>query len=150
MAVDKDVIKRTIKESEFISIWKNEMNSTMRQIHPEWDKKEINKVLDEMLKEQLQIPQAIMDNNFTGESRETNVISIFDWVLKRKPIVAGNGTFYKNQHEAINPIANMLDGFLKKRKAIKRKMFEVEDKTSDLYKDLDRGQQNEKIAYSLR
>ena len=68
-----------------------------------------------------------------------------DWAINRKPLVAGNATFYKNQYEAINPIAAMLDGFLKKRKALKKEMFKVEDKTSDRYKDLDRGQGNEKI-----
>ena len=137
--------KKIIKDSSFMSLWKDEMINTMKTINPKWDKKDINKVLNKMLEEQTQNPQVIMDNNVTGENRETTLLSIFDWAIKRKPIIAGNGTFYKNQHEALNPIAKMLDGFLNNRKAVKKKMFQVEDKTSDKYKDLDREQLNWKI-----
>lgn len=137
--------QKLIEKSEFIKEWKKEMTATMKRIHPVWDEDDIENILNEMLLNDIQVPEATMDNNYTGESRDTNIISIFDWALTRKPLVAGNGTFYKNQIEAINPVAQMLDGFLKERKSIKKEMFKVEDKTSDLYKDLDRAQQNQKI-----
>ena len=114
-------------------------------INPKWDEKDINKILNTMLMEQMQNPQVTMDNNVTGENRDSTLLSVLDWTIKRKPIISGNGTFYKNQHEALNPIAKMLDGFLNNRKAVKKKMFQVEDKTSDKYKDLDREQLNWKI-----
>ena len=114
-------------------------------INPKWDEKDINKILNTMLMEQMQNPQVTMDNNVTGENRDSTLLSVLDWAIKRKPIISGNGTFYKNQHEALNPIAKMLDGFLNNRKAVKKKMFQVEDKTSDKYKDLDREQLNWKI-----
>ena len=137
--------KKTIKDSDFISIWKDEMIKTMMTINPKWDEKDINKILNTMLMEQMQNPQVTMDNNVTGENRDSTLLSVLDWAIKRKPIISGNGTFYKNQHEALNPIAKMLDGFLNNRKAVKKKMFQVEDKTSDKYKDLDREQLNWKI-----
>ena len=87
----------------------------------------------------------MLDNNYTGEVRESNLLSVLDWALYRKPIIAGNATFYKNQDEAINPIAKMLENFLAERKALKKKMFAVGDPNSDLYKDLDRAQGNQKI-----
>lgn len=133
-----DITTNIIDNSDFIKLWKKEMISTLKQIHPDWKKKEIDDVLDEMLIEQMRVPKVTMDNNYTGEQRDTTMLSVFDWALRRKPLVAGNGTFYKNQHEAMNPIAKMLNGFLKKRKELKREMFKVKDKTSDLYKDLDR------------
>ena len=139
------VDKKTIKDSDFISIWKDEMIKTMMTINPKWDEKDINKILNTMLMEQMQNPQVTMDNNVTGENRDSTLLSVLDWTIKRKPIISGNGTFYKNQHEALNPIAKMLDGFLNNRKAVKKKMFQVEDKTSDKYKDLDREQLNWKI-----
>ena len=139
------VDKKTIKDSDFISIWKDEMIKTMMTINPKWDEKDINKILNTMLMEQMQNPQVTMDNNVTGENRDSTLLSVLDWAIKRKPIISGNGTFYKNQHEALNPIAKMLDGFLNNRKAVKKKMFQVEDKTSDKYKDLDREQLNWKI-----
>lgn len=137
--------KKIIKDSSFISLWKEEMSNIMKTINSNWNDKDINKVLNKMLENQMQNPQVVMDNNVTGENRESTLLSVFDWVMERKPIIAGNGTFYKNQHEALNPIAKMLDSFLSNRKSVKKQMFQVEDKTSDKYKDLDREQLNWKI-----
>ena len=132
-------------DNEYIKKYKENMTNMMMNINPNWDKEFINRTLDKMINDQLQNPKVNLDNNFTGENRDTTLLSVLDWTFKRKPIIAGNGTFYKNQHEAINPIAKMLEGFLSQRKAYKKKMFAVEDNTSQKYKDLDRRQQNEKI-----
>lgn len=143
------VNKKIIEDSDFISLWKEDMIKTMEKINPKWDKKDIEKVIDDKLIDTMMIPEVDMDNNYTGEHRKTTLLSVFDWAIRRKPIIAGNGTFYKNQHEAINPIARMLDNFLIKRKAIKKEMFALEDKTSDLYADKDRNQGNvKKLANS--
>ncbi len=140
--VDLDV---AIETSGFIDLWKKQMEESLLHINPDLDKDIIDEVLNEEIKEKMQLPEVVLDNNFTGETRDTNLLSVLDWVIDRKPLIAGNGTFYKNQHEAINPIAAMLDGFLKERKALKKKMFAIDDPESDVYKDLDRGQQNQKI-----
>ena len=140
--VDLDV---AIETSGFIDLWKKQMEESLLRINPDLDKDIIDEVLNEEIKEKIQLPEVVLDNNFTGETRDTNLLSVLDWVIDRKPLIAGNGTFYKNQHEAINPIAAMLDGFLKERKALKKKMFAIDDPESDVYKDLDRGQQNQKI-----
>ena len=93
----------------------------------------------------VQNPIVELDNNFTHEHSDATLISVFDWIYERKPLIAGNATFYKNQHEAINPVANMLNGMLTKRKAFKKQMFSIEDASSQAYKDLDLKQANEKI-----
>ena len=134
----------SLKRSNFIKLWKDEMTLNMTRMNPEWDRDDIEKVLDKMLLEQMMIPEVELDNNYTGEHKEASSLSVLDWVLKRKPIVAGNATFYKNQLEAINPIADMVNGFLIERKAVKKKMFQIEDDQSDEYKDLDRLQGNVK------
>jgi hypothetical protein len=134
--IDKDY---AVEHSLFLSEWKAQMTETLLRMHPDWDEGLIEETLNEEIRNKIMVPMVELDNNFTGERRQSNLLSVFDWSLKRKPIVAGNGTFYKNQHEAVNPIADMLDGFLSERKAIKRRMFDVDDPNSDLYKDLDRG-----------
>lgn len=134
----------SLERSNFIKLWKDEMTLNMIRMNPEWDRDDIEKVLDKMLLEQMMIPEVELDNNYTGEHKEASSLSVLDWVLKRKPIVAGNATFYKNQLEAINPIADMVNGFLIERKAVKKKMFQIEDDQSDEYKDLDRLQGNVK------
>lgn len=137
--------KEISHSSLFIQQWKQQVKDTLEKIHPEWDDDSIERILNQLIEENIQLPKVTLDNNYTGESRESNLLSVLDWCIKRKPLIAGNASFYKNQHEAINPIAKMLDGFLSERKAIKKRMFSVEDTESDLYKDLDRAQGNQKI-----
>lgn len=138
-------IHEILNDSEFITAWKNAMIDTMLVMHPDWDTDKMVDDLNKMIIESLQLPSVTMDNNYTGERRDTNLLSVFDWAIRRRPIIAGNATFYKNQNEAINPIAKMLDGFLIKRKDIKKRMFAIKDTESDRYQDLDRGQVNQKI-----
>lgn len=138
--------KKVIEDnSPLISEWKKEMIHTLKKMQPEWDSDKLDKELNKLLLQRANIPLVNLDNNFTGENKDSNLLSVLDWMMERKPIIAGNGTFYKNHREAINPIATMLDGFLKSRKATKNEMFKVEDKTSDRYFDLDRKQLNYKI-----
>lgn len=132
-------------DSRFITLYKEEMLSHMKQINPDWDESKMESILDKMIKKRFVNPKVTLDNNYTGESRDTTLLSVFDWVLDRKPIIAGNGTFYKNQYEAMNPIAEMLDSFLITRKKLKKEMFKIEDTESNEYKDLDRLQANQKI-----
>ena len=126
-----------ILDSKFINEYKSEMISNMKQMNPQWDEDNIEKEIDKMIKENFQNPNVSLVNNYTGEQRDTTLLSVFDWVLERKPIIAGNGTFYKNQYEAENPIASMLDYFLTTRKKIKKEMFSIEDSGSREYKDKD-------------
>lgn len=118
---------------------------SMEKINPKWDPDDVEKILDKMIQKRLQNPVIEMDNNYTGEHKEASLISVFDWVLQKEPIISGNGTFYKNQHQAHNPIAQMLDNMLTTRKQLKKEMFKIEDTNSYEYTDLDLAQMNEKI-----
>ena len=142
--------ERILNKSLFIEKWMQDMKNAIFHIDPSYKEKEdeVEQLLRKMLKNNMSLPKVILDNNYTGERRESNLLSVLDWTLERKPLVAGNATFYKPQTEAINPIADMIDGFLAERKRLKKEMFkvgEIQGADSDQYKDLDRAQLNEKI-----
>ena len=132
------------KDSEYVKRYKKRMMQSIKLINPDWSSDKVEKIIDKMIDKQIKNPKVIMDNNFTGEQKEASLISVFDWTFANKPIIAGNGTFYKNQYQALNPTANMLMDMLKTRKATKKKMFRYPE-GSDEYKDLDRQQKNHKI-----
>lgn len=141
---------RILDKSAFIKAWRKDMLETLYHIDPSLQdsEDEMNDTIDRMLKKQMSLPKVTLDNNYTGERRESNLVSVLDWILTRKPLVAGNATFYKPHTEAMNPIADMIDGFLAERKRLKKEMFkvgEIEGTDADRYKDLDRAQLNEKI-----
>lgn len=135
-----------LAESEFIEKYKEEMRDAILKIDPSIKPDKVDKVVEEYLLQQGMSPGVGLDNNYTEEYRETTLLSVLDWTYDRKPIMAGNGTFYKTQNEQPNPADHMLRGFLSDRKKIKKKMFTVSDVTSRLYKDLDIKQQNKKIG----
>ena len=135
-----------IADSEFIEKYKEQMRDAILRIDPGIKPNRIDEVVDEYLLQYGMSPGVGLDNNYTEEYRETTLLSVLDWTYERKPIMAGNGTFYKTQDEQANPADHMLRGFLSDRKKIKKKMFTVPDVTSRLYKDLDIKQQNKKIG----
>lgn len=131
-----------IDNNLFLDAWKEDMTKTIQHMHPEYSTDKIEKTLNKMIKKQMQVPKVIMDNNYTGERRDTNLLSVLNWVVGSEPIIAGNATFYKNQHQAINPIAIMLSGFLDNRNAVKKRMLKVQESDPELAETLERSQKN--------
>ena len=132
-------------DNKFLKKYKKEMLKIMSDLYPDINDDKLDDIIKETIINRVENPNVELDNNFTGEHRETTVLSVLDWMVDRKPIISGNATFYMNQHEAINPTAKMLENFLSQRKAYKKQMFKVGDPNSPKYKDLDRRQANEKI-----
>lgn len=133
------------ENSEFIKKYIKESISILKKINPNWDDEKIEKTIKKMINKNMCNPKVTIDNNYTGNSRETTLLSVYDWCLDTKPLIAGNGTFYKPHYEGLSPTAKMIDGFLINRKKIKKEMFSIEDTSSFEYKDKDREQGNEKI-----
>lgn len=124
-------------KSSFLEFYKSDATDALLDMNPNWDRDDVEKLIEREMKENFQNPKVVIDNNFKRQTQESTLLTIMDWAIDKEPLIAGNGTFYKNQYEAANPVANMLDGMLKRRKAYKKEMFKVEDKTSQRYKDLD-------------
>lgn len=135
-----------IEESVYIEEYKKRMIEAIQSIHPTWGEEDIDNILNDMIKKKVSNPKTELDNNYTHHHNyDASLISVFDWILKDEPIISGNGTFYKNQYQAFNPIGKMLMTWLADRKAVKKEMFKIEDTDSDEYKNLDRKQATIKI-----
>ena len=128
----------------FLDNYISEMTKILSKTNKNYDKKEIKTLVEKTVLERLEDPDVILDNNYTHETRNTKLTSVLHWAMDRKPIIAGNGTFYKRHDEARNPISEMVDGFLDDRDALKKKMFSISDENSSEYKDLDLKQGNKK------
>lgn len=134
----------SVKDSTFLNIYKDKIVDAMTTAHPDWDGDKVEKQVMKILLRDLKNPQAIADNNYTHQSSKTNLLTILDWAFDKEPIIAGNGTFYKQHAESENPNAEMVDGFLTDRKKYKKQMFAIEDELSHAYMALDLLQQNTK------
>lgn len=135
-------------DSKYLKKYKERMCQAMMQANPTWKKKDVEKIIERTIEERLENPTVTLDNNYTHEQKDSTLLSVLDWSLDRKPLIAGNGTFYKNQYEALNPTREMLDEWAENRKFFKKKMFqagEMYGTNSREYNDNDRKQLNEKI-----
>lgn len=133
-----------VMEHSFIKEWKKENYKILHRMYPEVSKKEINKFLDKEVKKYLKNPDCEIDNNYIGKTIKTNLLSVIDWIKDTKPICAGHGVFFKNQHEVISPLAIMIQKFLTSRKAFKKRLKDF-DPTSYEYATFDRKQLAEKV-----
>ena len=135
-------------ESKFLKKYVSRMTKIMTQANPDWDEDEVEEIIEKMVEKNLSNPSVRLDNNYVHDYRDTSLLSVVEWALDRKPIIAGNGTFYKNHYENLNPIAKMLDDMAMKRKKFKKQMFQAGDiygASSAQYADFDMKQLNEKI-----
>lgn len=144
MSSEKYQIEMDIEDSDFLYKYVTQMTSQISTIHPEWDEKAIKKVVMMMVDKEFTNPTVEMDNNFTHTKKRSTLLSVVDWYYGRQPILAGNGTFYRNQDEAINPQARFLEDMGTNRKAFKKQMFKCQEGSPE-YKAFDLKQANEKI-----
>lgn len=130
-----------VSDSKFLKSYRNQAREIIKKKHPDIPDDLIKDVLDKAIEKDLMNPDAKLENTYTHESRDSSLLAVFDWCMETKPIIAANGTFFKQHKDAINPNALMLDEFLTLRKKTKKEMFAIEDETSRLYKmkDLDQG-----------
>lgn len=127
-------------QSDFLTLYTDEAVKALAAMNSDWDEDDIQDIVLDEMKKSFSNPDVTIENNYTHQAQDTKLLSIIDWSLERKPILAGNGTFFKNQHESINPTSDMLDWFLGTRKNVKKEMFSL-DETSREYalKDLEQG-----------
>lgn len=133
-----------VLESKLITQYRDEMREHLKRMYPDISRDKLDKVINKQIAERFQNPEVIMDNNYTGDSKKATLLGVTEWAANANPIISGNGTFYRNQYEAMNPIAQMLLQFLGNRKKYKKELFKIEDTASFQYLQGDLKQQNEK------
>lgn len=129
----------------FLEKWKEQQKELLKMSYPEASDKQIEKFLDREIKENLKVPNAVVDNNHRKIRYDVDLLSLIDWLQNTKPIIAGGGTFFMNQNKCYNPSAALLDEFLTQRK-IYKKQLEKYHPDSHEYKTSDRMQKTEKTS----
>ena len=140
----KVMMSLDIFDVNLIDDYREEMVDHLCRIHPEWDRDEVYDFVTKEMASKIQNPEVELDNNFEHIHKNASLLSVIKFLETKKPNIAGNGTFYKSQHEAENPTAYMLSDMLKDRKRVKKQMFSY-DPDSDIYANLDRQQATIKI-----
>ena len=109
-------------EHVFLKQWRKEQLTLMQLALPDEDKEEMKKYLHKVIDDGLVNPDCVMSNNYRNRVANTTVLDLLDFIDITKPIIAGGGVLFKNQHQVLNPPSHFLDGAIKKRKSIKKNL----------------------------
>ena len=127
----------------FIEEWKKENIAKIKLAKPDIDEEKLNDYLDEIIDKNFKDHECVVHNNHKEVSVNTSLLQLTQFFHDTRPIIAGNGTLYKNQHNAYNPNRQMLLNYKTTRTRLKkeRKKF-PEDSYGFLVRDI--GQDNVK------
>lgn len=137
---DVEGLKRYIFIQRWIDVMKKNFLMTLGN---RYDENKVNQIIDKALSH-IYLPRMRLVNNYLMREFEGSLLDIYDFIIKKKPIIGGNGVLF-SQHGVIpNPQATWISNLMTERKGYKKKMFNFQ-KGSREYKMFDLLQLNTKI-----
>lgn len=103
---------------------KNQLES-LKVVYPDVPEKELLSFIAEEVRKNYLNPQAVIYNNYTKETRKTDLNEFLLWYFEEKPITTEHGVLYKVHEKAPNHTGDMISMFLSERKKAKKQMFEA-------------------------
>src|SRR5699024_2441356 len=97
-----------MKSNYFIEDWVNTMRDSIKLVYPDIPENELYEMLYNIIDNNIKVPIATLDNNYTKTQREVDVLTLMQWVKDNQFIIAGNGTIFKNHSQQYNPAIHFL------------------------------------------
>ena len=120
-------------ENYEISKWYMEVCSNLLQYNfPTLNKYEIEQAIIYSMNKRGQDYDVSIDNNYKETKIDTTIINLLEYIIQSEPIITSYGVMFKKHGVEKNPLNNMIQGFLKTRKAFKKEMFKY-PKGSELF-----------------
>ena len=135
-----DDLKRYIFIQRWIEVMKKNFAMTLGE---RYDEEKVNRVIDKAL-HHIYLPRMRLVNNYLMREFEGSLLDIYDFIIKKKPIIAGNGVLFAQHGTIANPQLTWISNLMVERKGYKKKMFKYQ-KGSKEYKMYDLLQLNTKI-----
>ena len=109
--------EEVLLQSRFIHDWVEDNVIYFKLQYPNADEKVLRKVLLDVAQEHTKNHNAYLHNDYQDDMRiNTDLLKLYDWYYKNRPIAAGHGTFFYNQNVKKSPIQNVIDGRIAARK----------------------------------
>ena len=128
---------------DIVEKWKKETISKIKLVKPDIDEDKLLDYLDKVIDKNFKDHECLIHNNHKDVTANTSLLQLTQFLHDTKPIIAGNGTFFKNQIDAYNPNREMLLDYKTTRSRLKAERKQYEPGTySFLVRDI--GQDNVK------
>ena len=109
--------EEVLLQSRFIHDWVEDNVIYFKLQYPNADEKVLRKVLLDVAQEHTKNHNAYLHNDYQDDMHiNTDLLKLYDWYYKNRPIAAGHGTFFYNQNVKKSPIQNVIDRRIAARK----------------------------------
>lgn len=112
--------------------------------HPGANPQSVRGLIQQFTNDNIKNIPCQMHNNVSRENLDSSITDVFDWVDNRKPIITGNGSFFKQHSEYIGAAIKMLEKLMANRDKIKSKMYTLKEGSVE-YKNASVGQLSIKV-----
>lgn len=134
-----------VPQGQFIEMYKSTMIDILKRLVPEYDISELYEVVDYAIATTYQRVPADVYNNRSNEKFSSDVLTLTNFILQRKPILTTQGVLFKRHDQSKNPFYNFIQYLLDKRDAAKKMMKKYEKGTEE-YNKWNLMQLNYKVA----
>ena len=110
--IDPDMVKR----SSLIHRWVDENIRKFQMLYPDIDTMELGSILLDVIQQKGSNSKTLLHNNYLRQEVNSTILDMYDWVQSAKPIIAGGGTYFMNQHKKHSPIYTVIKRRKKNRK----------------------------------
>lgn len=105
------------EKSLFIHDWIEDNVIFFKLQYPNTDDDVLRKILSDIAKKYVTNHKAHLHNDYQDDTIiDADLLKLYDWYKTKKPIAAGNGTFFYNQHQKQSPVQHVIDGRISARK----------------------------------
>lgn len=133
-----------MNSSSVIMRYENDIFEKYMKMHPNANPNKVRDIIINITEKRLIDIPCKLHNNITHEWINTSMLNVFDWIETRKPIMTGNGTFFKQHKEYLAPEVKMLESLGFRRDGLKQEMLSLLKGTNE-YANKNTGQGSVKV-----
>ena len=123
---------KTYSDNPLIDNYKSVARDLIKLQFPLLGMEEIDTAIDWSISKRLTDHPIQVDNNYKNQTVDMTLLQVAKYILDRQPIITSYGVMFKRHGEVPNPLYNLIDGFIKNRKLLKKEMFKY-PKGSELF-----------------
>ena len=119
-------------DSMAIDNYKRIAMSMLRLNFPSLTEHELAASIDWSISKHLQDTPVTIDNNYKNQQVQTTLLQTVEYIMSRNPIMTSYGVLFNRHGVVPNPLYNVIDSFINRRKTHKKEMFKY-PKGSELF-----------------